>query len=223
MATYTTTITIKGDEIGNVPGWYMFSSTVQGLGYNLTPNASLTDWCDQIVADGLAGTWNYVITYSIQGSTTLNTGTDSVISFTITNPSDIPLIIVISTEDNYYPASFSNPLTICEGAYELTLTACEGNYIIPSGLTPISNYYFVIESNRGKRYRQAVSTNVNGDVQLWANAPEFPEGFFTPEMYTYTCKVYTDSALTNQVQFTIENIVYNTINLNFIYTIIVSD
>jgi hypothetical protein len=222
MATYTTSITIKGDDLGNTPYWYMYTAAINGNGANLTANASLTDWCDQIIADAIT-LFGCTLTYSIQGPTILDTGTDSVITFNIINPTDIPLIIVIQTEDNYYPASFSNPLTICEGAYELTLTACQGNYVIPSGLTPISNYYFVIETNRGKRYRQAVSTNVDGDVQLWANAPEFPEGFFTPEMYTYTCKVYTDSSLTNQVNFTIDNIVYSSINLNFIYTIIVSD
>jgi hypothetical protein len=223
MATYTTSITIKGDELGNVPSWYMFSGLVQGESYTLTANASLTDWCDQIVDDALNGTWGYTMTYSISGPTVLDTGTDSVITFNILNPSDIPLLIVINTEDNYYAASFSNPLTTCEGAYEVTLTACEGNYVIPAGLTPISNYYFSIETNRNKRYVQAVSTNGDGDVQLWANAPEFPTGFFTPEMMTMTGKVYSDSDLTNQVNFTIDNIVYNSININFIYTIIVSD
>jgi hypothetical protein len=223
MATYTTSITIKGDELGNAPSWYMFSGLVQGEGYNLTANASLTDWCDQIVADALNGTWGYTMTYSISGSTTLNTGTPSVITFNILNPTDIPLLIVINTEDNYYAASFANPLSICEGAYEVTLTACEDNYIIPAGLTPSSLYYFSIETNRGKRYVQHVSTNGSGDIQLWSAAPEFPVGFFTPEMFTYTCKAYTDSNLTSQVQFTIDNIVYNSLNIKFIYTIITSD
>jgi hypothetical protein len=223
MATYTTSITIKGDELGNIPSWYMFSGLVQGESYTLTANASLTDWCDQIVDDALNGTWGYTMTYSISGPTVLDTGTPSVITFNILNPTDVPLLMVINTEDNYYAASFINPLSICEGGYDVTLTACENSYVIPAGLTPSTNYYFSIETNRGKRYVQAVSTNVDGDVYLWSAAPEFPVGFFTPEMFTYTCKAYTDNDLTNQVNFTIDNIVYNTINLNFIYTIITSD
>jgi hypothetical protein len=223
MANFTTSITIKGDELGNVPSWYMFSGLVQGESYTLTANASLTDWCDQIVDDALNGTWGYTMTYTISGPTTLNTGTDSIITFDIVNPTDDPIMMVINTEDNYYPGAFNNIPVVCDGAYELTLTACQNSYIIPTGLTPFSNYFISIETNRHKRYRQAVSTNIDGNVYLWSAAPEFPEGFFTPEMFTYTCKVYTDSDLTNQVNFTIDNVVYNTINLNFIYTIIVSD
>lgn len=237
MATTIGTFTLKGNDLGNSPYFmdlYVNESNKEYSGYSssggLTPD-SFTNVLDEyiyLVNQNLTGT----ITYSLNGSGTWNAGSDTIVTITYDNLflgaiEVIPNYLILITEEYTYPIIWecSTPITttVCEGAYDVTLTACEDNYVIPSGLIPSSTYYFVIETNRGKRYVQAVSTNVDGDVQLWAGAPEFPVGFFTPEMFTYTCKVYTDSALTNQVQFTIDNIVYNTINLKFIHTIIVSD
>ena len=230
MATTIGTFTIKGNDIGNLPNYYdMYvlvsnNEYITASGGGFTPG-TLTEVLDQYVASIQSG--GGTITYSYNGPGVWNGGTDTIVTMTISNfgsPEVVPYYLIFQTEDFIYPVVWeSSTTTVCEGGYEVTLTACENNYVIPSGLIPSSTYYFAIETNRGKRYVQAVSTNVDGDVQLWAGAPEFPIGFFTPEMFTYTCKAYSDSALTNQVQFTIDNIVYNTINLNFIHTIIVSD
>ena len=231
MATTIGTLTIKGNDLGNLPNYYdmyILASTNEysGAGTGMFTPGTLSEVLDQYVSYIQSG--GGTMTYSYNGPGVWNGGTDTTVTITISNfgsPETIPYYLVIQTEDYTNPVIWQSATTttVCEGAYEVTLTACENNYVIPSGLIPSSTYYFVIETNRGKRYVQAVSTNVDGDIQLWAGAPEFPVGFFTPEMFTYTCKAYTDSALTNQVQFTIDNIVYNTINLKFIHTIIVSD
>lgn len=218
MATYTGQCTLNTNDNGNTASYqYFYDDTyipnTPGIG------ATLTDFLDNMVSD-METTMGGNVTYTITNGS--DWGDEATINFTFVNPDYEVYFAYIQTEEYYYALHITTQ-TECQGAYEVTLTACEDNYVIPAGLTPSTNYYFSIETNRGKRYVQSVSTNGDGDVQLWSAAPEFPVGFFTPEMFTYTCKAYTDNNLTNQVNFTIDNIVYNTINLNFIYTIIVSD
>ena len=218
MAIYTGQLTINANDSGNLASYqYFYDDTY-------TPNTpgivgTLTEFLDSMVGD-MEITMGGNITYTVTNGT--DWGDAVTVNFTFTNPGYELYFAYIQTEEYYYAINI-NTSTECLNAYEVTLTACEDNYTIPTGLTPSSLYYFSIETNRGKRYVQSVSTNGNGDVQLWSAAPEFPVGFFTPEMFTYTCKAYSDSNLTTQVQFTIDNVVYNTINLNFIYTIITSD
>jgi len=232
MATKIGTLTIKGDDLGNSPSysdiWLDLSNNdyISG-GFSSLTEDTLEANLDEYIAL-VNSSYTGTITYTMQGSGEWNGGSDTVVTLTYTDmfsgDTEItPYLLVLTTEANSYPIIWEATPEVCEGAYELTLTACEGNYVIPAGLTPTSNYYFSIETNRNKRYVQPVSTNVDGDVQLWANAPEFPTGFFTPEMMTMTGKVYSDSDLTNQEQFTIDNTIYNSININFIYTIITSD
>lgn len=212
MATYTASFTIDPTDQGNIPT-YLFYTNLSNSSGSLTQ-----DTLDNVMTE-LMNALPTGFSYSITGDGDWLGNTTVTLSYT---GNEVPIFVLLQTESFTYPVGFT-AITECVGAYELTLTACQSNYVIPSGLIPSSTYYFAIETNRNKRYVQSVSTNVDGDVQLWSAAPEFPEGFFTPEMYTYSCKAYTDSALTNQVQFTIDNVVYNTINLKFIYTIIVSD
>lgn len=235
MATTIGTLTIKGNDLGNYATgawgflitntWSPFSSGGGGFNNSYTISAML----DEFISVAITPFYGVgAVTYTLDGPSTWNSGTDTKVTMTfnlVYNGEDnSPLYIQYVTADYSYAFKFQYETpTVCLNPYELTLTACQSNYVIPSGLIPSITYYFAIETNRGKRYVQAVSTNGSGDILLWSGAPEFPEGFFTPEMFTYTCKAYTDSALTNQVQFTIDNIIYNTINLKFINTIIVSD
>lgn len=218
MATYTASFTLDATDNGNLASYqYFYDDTYTPITSGI--GATLSDFLDNMVSDmevAMGGN----ITYTLTGGTDW---LDAVtVTFIFTNTEFEPYFAFIQTEEFYYALHITS-YTECASPYEVTLTACEDNYVIPSGLIPSSTYYFSIETNRGKRYVQAVSTNSSGNIQLWAAAPEFPVGFFTPEMFTYTCKAYSDSNLTNQVQFTIDNIVYNTINLKFIHTIIVSD
>lgn len=218
MATYTGQCTINSADSGNLASYqYFYDDTY-------TPNtpgtgATLTDFLDNMVGD-MESTMGGSVTYTISNGT--DWGDAVTVNFTFVNPDFEIYFAYIQTEEYYYAIHITTS-TECLNSYELTLTACEPNYTIPAGLTPLAIYYFSIETNRHKRYVQEISTDANGDVQLWANAPMFPTGFFTPEMMTMTGKVYTNSALTDQQQFTINNTLYNSLNIKFIYTIITSN
>ena len=109
--------------------------------------------------------------------------------------------------------------TVCPTCQEITRTACESSYSFVAGLTPSTVYYAVIENNRGKRYVQVVTTDGSGDFAIDADAPEFPIGFFIPEQYKYTIKVYSDSTLINQQDLTVGSTIYQCITLGFVNTV----
>ena len=100
-----------------------------------------------------------------------------------------------------------------------TFVACEDSYTFEAGLTPSTVYYVVIENNRNKRYVQQVTTDGSGDFSIDATAPEFPVGFFIPEQFKYTLKVYSNSTLMNQEDITIGTTIYNCITLGFVNTV----
>lgn len=109
--------------------------------------------------------------------------------------------------------------TVCPTCYEINKSACEDSYTFVAGLTPSTVYYVVIENNRNKRYVQQVTTDGSGDFSIDATAPEFPVGFFIPEQFKYTIKVYSNSTLMNQEDITIGTTIYNCITLGFVNTV----
>lgn len=109
--------------------------------------------------------------------------------------------------------------TVCPTCYEINKSACEDSYTFEAGLTPSTVYYVVIENNRNKRYVQQVTTDGSGDFSIDATAPEFPIGFFIPEQFKYTIKVYSNSTLMNQEDITIGTTIYNCITLGFVNTV----
>lgn len=110
-------------------------------------------------------------------------------------------------------------LTVCPTCYEITKSACEDSYTFVAGLTPSTVYYVVIENNRNKRYVQQVTTDGSGDFSIDASAPEFPIGFFIPEQFKYTIKVYSNSTLMNQEDITVGSTIYQCITLGFVNTV----
>lgn len=109
--------------------------------------------------------------------------------------------------------------TVCPTCYEITKSACEDSYTFIAGLTPSTVYYVVIENNRNKRYVQQVTTDGSGDFLIDASAPEFPIGFFIPEQFKYTIKVYSNSTLMNQEDITVGSTIYKCITLGFVNTV----
>lgn len=124
----------------------------------------------------------------------------------------------------YYTYSFFDLVeeaetTVCPTCYEITKSACEDSYTFVAGLTPSTVYYVVIENNRNKRYVQQVTTDGSGDFSIDASAPEFPIGFFIPEQFKYTIKVYSNSTLMNQEDITVGSTIYQCITLGFVNTV----
>lgn len=108
---------------------------------------------------------------------------------------------------------------VCPTCYEINKSACEDSYTFVAGLTPSTVYYVVIENNRNKQYVQQVTTDGSGDFSIDATAPEFPIGFFIPEQFKYTIKVYSNSTLMNQEDITIGSTIYTCITLGFVNTV----
>ena len=222
MATYTTSITINGNELGNVPSWYMFTSTVNGNGDNLTPNATLINWCDQIVADGLS-LFGYTMTYSISGPTTLNTGTDSIITFNVIDPTTIPIMIVIQTEDEYYPAAFATGAcvpTLCNTCQMIQLTQCGADtFRLDLGLADGNYTAFYADNTSGVIWQQGTysSSALGGlNVYQWqATAGMFNQFSF----YTLTI----NDANGDAVSWTVDGIEYTCATLTFRTTVNITD
>ena len=222
MATYTTSITINGNELGNVPSWYMFTSTVNGNGDNLTPNATLINWCDQIVADGLS-LFGYTMTYSISGPTTLNTGTDSIITFNVIDPTTIPIMIVIQTEDEYYPAAFATGAcvpTLCNTCQLIQLTQCgDDSFYLDLGLADGNYTAYYTDNTSGVIWEQGTYSNASQgglSVYQWsATAGMFNQYSF----YTLTL-VDSDG---DPVSWVVNDVEYTCATLTFKVTVNVTD
>jgi len=134
-----------------------------------------------------------------------------------------PLGISLKDEDSqvflWNWSEATSTTTTCPTCLELTKSACQTSYTFVAGLTASTDYWVVIDNNRNKRYVQQVTTDGSGDFVIDATAPEFPEGFFIPEQFTYTLKVYTTADLTTEAEITYNNTIYNCITLSFIYTV----
>jgi hypothetical protein len=224
MATYTTSITIKGNEIGNLPFWYMFSSTVNGEGYNLIANASLTDWCNQIVLEAQSGLWGFNMTYSIDGPTTLNTGTDSIITFNVIDPVTVPIMIVIQTEDNYYAAAFKtgSPAmpTLCNTCQFIQLTQCgTDSFYLNLNLADGNYTAYYADNTSGVMWEQGTYSNQSqGGLYMYqwsATAGMFNQYSF----YTLTIRDLAG----NPVSWIVDNVEYTCATLTFKTTINVTD
>lgn len=222
MATYTTSITIKGNELGNLPSWYMFTSTVNGNGNNLTPNDTLINWCDQIVADGLSF-FGYTMSYSISGPTTLNTGTDSTITFNVLNTLDAPIMIVIQTEDNYYPAAFATGTavpTLCNTCQFIQLTQCgDDSFYLDLGLADGPYTAFYADNTSGVIWEQGTySSQAQGGLSMYqwsATAGMFNQYSF------YTLTIRDNNG--DSVSWTVDGVEYTCATLTFRTTVNVTD
>lgn len=141
---------------------------------------------------------------------------------TTTLDGDLISFVVKDEDSQYYSVRWSlvtaDTTTTCPTCLELTKSACQSTYTFVAGLTATTDYWVVIENNRNRRYVQQITTDGSGDFVIDATAPEFPEGFFIPEQFVYTLKVYTDEDLTTEAEIIYNNTIYNCIALSFIYT-----
>ena len=224
MATYKNTITVPtGTDFtnGNIT---LLDSLTESTGTPSYP--SIAENVDFVVAYYQA-LLSKTITY-----TNSTSGGNDIYVLTFVDPdtsaaTGVPLAITLQTADDsivrssaWYPeTSEPNDIITCPTCQEITRTACESSYSFVAGLTPSTVYYVVIENNRNKRYVQVVTTDGSGDFAIDADAPEFPIGFFIPEQYKYTIKVYSDSTLINQQDLTVGSTIYQCITLGFVNTV----
>lgn len=213
MATYTGQITVPNSDTWQIggAGYYLFFQSAANIG-SIASSTDLNDYISQVaVAIG----FDYTITV---GST--DTIIDITWNFTDTGVGNPSAIAITSDQSSIYSTSLTtSTTTTCPTCLELTKAACQSSYTFVAGLTASTDYWVVIDNNRNKRYVQQVTTDGSGDFVIDATAPEFPEGFFIPEQFTYTLKVYTTAELTTEAEITYNNTIYNCITLSFMYSV----
>lgn len=205
--------------------------TIQTWAYNLTCStgfngAGATSFEDAIIQlkATIEGNFGGTLTYTITTE-----GSNSIGDLSWTGDLEVGACFALSfyvldNASETYAAAFYIPETVtttttCPTCQEINRSACEDSYTFVAGLTPSTVYYVVIENNRNKRYVQQVTTDGSGDFSIDAAAPEFPIGFFIPEQFKYTIKVYSDSMLINQQDLTVGSTIYTCITLGFINTV----
>jgi hypothetical protein len=127
-----------------------------------------------------------------------------------------------TTEQVVYSAGFCSPcpevdLTICDECRNITLQACADSYKIVAGLTPFTNYFVTIHDRNNDLYIQEITSDGNGDVTIDATSPEFPAGFWLTESGNKVIIIYSDEALTEIEDITVDTTVYSCVLLNLQY------
>jgi len=116
-----------------------------------------------------------------------------------------------------YVSNNPEDLTICDECRNITLQACAESYKIVAGLTPATNYFVTIQDRNNDLYIQEITSDGNGDVIIDATSPEFPAGFWLTQSGNKLIKIYSDEALTQIEDITVDTTVYSCVLLNLQY------
>lgn len=163
--------------------------------------------------------------------TSFDNGTDTIYTITFTgltsDPPDTPLLggelvcIGIGSDNatTYYSnfAAETVATLVCDSCYEQVKDACATEYTFSYDLEPATTYTVAFYMANGNVYTQEVLTNGSGEFTIDATAPEFPEGFWTPESGGYIMKVFPDASLENPESLTVGSYAYNCVQLAFQY------
>jgi len=205
---------------------YSIASIIQSNNATDFTTQSLNDELDLISACGLA--------FQDVSITDLGDGTyryymrtpdlpDGFILADQTKWSIFPVFMVMTFFDGISSFIFqyvsNNPedLTICDECRNITLQACAESYKIVAGLTPATNYFVTIQDRNNDLYIQEITSDGNGDVTIDATSPEFPAGFWLTESGNKVIKIYSDEALTEIQDITVDTTVYSCVLLNLQY------
>jgi len=223
MATYTNTITVPtGADFTSGQVIFYFSSSGNTSSPAYPTLAENIDYIKLYYEAGFGGTLTF---------TNSTSGGNTIYVLTYVDPDNetifgtiLSLYLNTQAEVLQYGSNWIEEITptetiVCPTCYEINRSACEDSYTFVAGLTPSTIYYVVIENNRNKRYVQQVTTDGSGDFAIDATAPEFPIGFFIPEQFKYTIKVYATSTLMNQQDITVGSTIYKCITLGFVNTV----
>jgi hypothetical protein len=142
-------------------------------------------------------------------------------TFTEGLPVSLTVDINNGITSSFFSGAFLPPstpdLTICDECRNITLEACANSYKIVAGLTPATNYYVTIQDRNNDLYIQEITSDGNGDVTIDATSPEFPAGFWLTESGNKVIKIYSDEALTEIEDITVNDTVYSCVLLNLQY------
>ena len=229
MATTIGTLTIKGNDLGNLPSYYdmyLFVSNNQysGAGGGTLAPGTLSQVLDQYATSiqGGGGT----MTYSYNGPGVWNGGTDTIVTITISNyatPEMIPYYLVFQTEDYTYAVlwqtSQAEP-TVCNDCQFIQLNQCGADdFRLDLGL-PDGNYTaFYFDNTSQIVYEQGTySSQAQGGLSMYQwNATV---GMFNPYSF-YTLTIHDNNGA--PVSWTIDGVEYTCATLTFKTTVNITD
>lgn len=71
-----------------------------------------------------------------------------------------------------------NPNLLCESCFEAELPQCSGNIKVNADLTPSTSYITTLTSNKGIKYIENITTDVNGSFEI--DVDLLPKGLLIP-------------------------------------------
>jgi hypothetical protein len=135
---------------------------------------------------------------------------------------EAPLAIVVFYDPNDGNVQVAKAFTFissedpieCPECYEQTLSACQDEYDITTGLTPLTEYVVVLTDHFNKEYYQTVTSDAAGDLTI--SMTEMPEGFSTPDYGPSTLEVKL-SVDDEPLDLAVAGESYPCIQLNYVY------
>ena len=216
MATYTGSFTIDANDNGNLSAYNMYSASAYSTTNNMN-NGSLVDDMDAMQF-GLSSFYGGTVSYTLTGGGTWNSATT--VTWTIVNPTYVPLFIYITTENYYYAMSFqaqAEPV-VCNSCQFIQLSQCgTDSFYLNLGL-PDGNYTaYYTDNTSGVMWEQGTFSGEGGLYMYQWNATE---GMFNPySFYTMTLEDNTGAP----VSWTIDGVEYTCATLTFKTTVNITD
>jgi len=233
MATTIGTFTIKGNDLGNYPNaaygfvitntWSPNISGGGGLNNSSTISAMLDDFISITITPFFGAG---AATYTLNGPSTWNSGTDTIVTMTFnlvySGVDYSPLYIQFSTEDYNYAFKFEyeTPVTptLCNSCQFIQLSQCgTDSFYLNLGL-PDGNYTaYYTDNTSGVMWEQGT---YSGEGGLYMYQWSATEGMFNPySFYTMTLEDNTGAP----VSWTIDGVEYTCATLTFKTTVNVTD
>jgi len=235
MATQTGKLTIKGNDLGNLPSDYNYfirntSKTYAGAGSGSygSNTANITTLLDLII-DSITQIYGGTITYTLDGPNSWNSGTDTIVTLVYDGLNDgvedlIPYYEVIITEDYQYPVVWEATApavpTICNTCQLIQLTQCgDDNFYLDLGLADGSYTAYYTDNTSGVVWQQGTySSTAQGGLAMYQwNATV---GMFNPYSF-YTLTIVDSDG--DAVSWVVNDVEYTCATLTFKVTVNVTD
>jgi hypothetical protein len=233
MATTIGTLTIKGDDLGNLANYadaYIYTSNNQiaSIGNSFLTPGTLVDNLDEYITN-LNSSFTGTFSYTLDGPGVWNGGTDTIVTITYTDmlSSSLPIIpyfFIFITEDYQYAlvweATAPAVPTLCNTCQLIQLTQCgDDDFRLDLGLPDGSYTAFYTDNTSGVIWEQGTNSNDSlGGLQVYqwfATAGMFNQYSF----YTLTLR---DSD-GDPVSWVVNDVEYTCATLTFKVTVNVTD
>jgi hypothetical protein len=233
MATTIGTLTIKGDDLGNLANYadaYIYTSNNQiaSIGNSFLTPGTLVDNLDEYFTN-LNSSFTGTFSYTLDGPGVWNGGTDTIVTITYTDmlSSSLPIIpyfFIFITEDYQYATVWEATApavpTLCNTCQFIQLTECgDDDFRLDLGLADGSYTAFYTDNTSGVIWEQGTNSNDSlGGLQVYqwfATAGMFNQYSF----YTLTLR---DSD-GDPVSWVVNDVEYTCATLTFKVTVNVTD